>query len=372
MQGPLSLIYVQYISLLLCVSLFINADASTEFTECDPSIVDDIYMLLEPGEAITDIHKIDGGFANHLWLIETLNGKYVLRSPREKETNDLFMHSLEISQKAFEHGLAPRVIGVNIDKQQMLLDYAVNEAWPTYHENALPYCETMRTLRSFHKCVVPNVSARQVKIPFSSIFEDRERLFSNLLLPVHFSVAKQRCLRIYECLEASTAHPPVLCHGDFHKGNVLLKQENEKLLPVLIDFDTSAWGHPFFDVVKFTVALDVDSRLEMLKKYLGCELSTLDKAHFELLDLSLLMLVALVRYNYVLDRAVLSDDCLSREEMEMLLDSQEELPSFKSIPFDYQSVKMRQLGAVYALGEFLRRTEGEAFEALLRDAQEVY
>ena len=56
---------------------------------------------------------------------------------------------------------------------------------------------------------------------------------------------------------------------------------------------------------------------------------------------------------------------MTMAEMEELCQSKDPLPSFLSMPFGQMTVRDRQLGAIYALHEFLRRTEGEGFQRLL-------
>ena len=61
----------------------------------------------------------------------------------------------------------------------------------------------------------------------------------------------------------------VMCHGDFHKENVLLKSCEDGLQPWLIDFDSAEVGHPFFDVFKFSLRLKPEQRNALLQTYLG-------------------------------------------------------------------------------------------------------
>jgi Ser/Thr protein kinase RdoA (MazF antagonist) len=77
-----------------------------------------------------------------------------------------------------------------------------------------------------------------------------------------------------------SAHKSV-CHGDFHYNNVLLDSNGR---PLLIDFDTVEYGHPFFDVAKFTVGFNVSIRMALLKTYLGEREPTQEEAeHFSIM-----------------------------------------------------------------------------------------
>lgn len=58
---------------------------------------------------------------------------------------------------------------------------------------------------------------------------------------------------------------------------------------------------------------------------------------------------------------------LSREQMEKLLDNPQKLPSFLSVPFTDSSPIARQKGAIYALAEFLQKTDqSSSFDGLLQ------
>ena len=81
--------------------------------------------------------------------------------------------------------------------------------------------------------------------------------------------------------------------------------------------------------------------------------------HFNIVDNVLRMVVAIIRFKVVLamQKSGEWDDFLSKEEMEMLLDSSNSLPSQATIPFNNGNLKDQQFGAVCALHEFLRLSE---------------
>lgn len=330
-------------------------------------LVDDIYKLLGPNEAIVDIQPIGGGFANELWLVATQGGRYVMRAPHEYAAAETFERSLAVGLLAAEWHLAPPILAVDKHKQQTLMAYVSSEPWPLYQDAAEPFQRAMEVLRTWHDRLAPLAVdwPHAPPAPFAGIFERGDQLASYPQVPVHFSVARQRCQRMLACLQPWLEQHATLCHGDFHKGNVLLSAGDEKYWPLIIDFDTVVWGHPFFDVAKFSAGMAPQARWELLRSYLGRVPTSVDESHFELMDVALLMVVALVRYESALAGAGGEGDLLSKEQAEALLNAPELLPSFTSIPFGEQSPQMRQLGAIYALGEFLRRTETSDFEDAL-------
>lgn len=104
----------------------------------------------------------------------------------------------------------------------------------------------------------------------------------------------------------------------------------------------------------------------MFNEYLGGRLPTpQEQAHFELMDLALLMVIASVRFKSAQNVQGNSQERLSKAEIEEMLNSEEPLPSFLKMPFGDTSPKARQKGATYALGEFLKRTNALSFSRLI-------
>jgi thiamine kinase-like enzyme len=224
----------------------------------------------------------------------------------------------------------------------------------------------MKALRYFHEKMQPY--AHQVKdttyAPFALIFDEGQRLEKAAGMPSHFTVALKKIEQIFNRLKPWLENHLTLCHGDFHKGNVLLSK-TKALAPMLIDFDSMSAGHPLFDVVKFSISLPLRYRMEMFSEYLGHLPTPQEQSHFELMDLALLMVIATVRFKSAQNAQNDSQDRLTQTEIEAMLNSEESLPSFLKMPFGDTSVKARQKGATYALGEFLKRTDALSFTGLI-------
>lgn len=309
-----------------------------------------------PLEYVQSIHKINQGCANDVWIIKTNDLQYVIRIQQQKIASEEFDQILYAFQLASHHQLGPQLISYNTEQQSLLLEYIESIPWPTYENDPLPYHETVRTLNQFH-LKMPKKQT-QTFAPFSLIFEQAkeiEKQMGHEKLPHHFFKALKVAEKIDQELQPWLQEHAVLCHGDFHLGNVLLKTVTP-LEPYLIDFDSITMGHPFFDFVKFTLFLKQDQRLALLSTYLGGRSPSLNELdHLEKMDLTIRLLVTTTRWKSVNDAMIHSDDLLTKSEMQALLDQEEPLPSFLSIAFENPSLKQRQLGGLYALHEFLRR-----------------
>ena len=319
-----------------------------------------ILVLVRDKAHIQKIEKIEQGYGNNVWrlddCVDTKTISYIFKSPKTAPALLLFQRTMEVSQQAAVLGLTPTIIGKNDTTGESLQEYIETTPWPTYEEDPHPYCETMRVLRQFHQQVHLDKTEFTCFTPFHSIFKAGESLKTAEDIPHHFSTAVERMKILFERSLPWLQEHATVCHGDFHKGNVILARESARR-PYIIDFDTIALGDPFFDIVKFSVALPRAHRLELFHAYLGRNPSEQEQSRFEVMDLALLMVIATVRYTSAKRGLDDSKERLSTNEMEEMLNSKEPLPSCLSVPFSNNSPKARQLGATYALHEFLRRTE---------------
>ena len=315
--------------------------------------------------AAIEIQKVEGGFSNNLWRITTTSGSYIFRSPKKAMDKTLFAHVLTVAKTVFKLGIGPEVVSEDSERQEMLLSYVENSPWPSYEETAEPYRLTMQSIRQFHDNM-PLITPKATNYSPFSFISTEGRSLESTHLPSHFSVAIERIGRIFQTLTPWLEKHATLCHGDFHKGNVLLLKNENRYKADLIDFDSLANGHPFFDVVKLSIALSREKRLELLSAYLGHSPPTAQElAHFDLLDLAFLMVVAVVRFKSAINAQSALQPGMSQPELEQILDSPEPLPSFLSVTFKDTSPEARQKGALYALSEFLKKTNEPAFSTLL-------
>lgn len=304
--------------------------------------------------------KIGEGFSNDIWLISTNAGEALLRRRKEKEDPERFVQIVEISKKAFEYGIGPKVIDVDYHAQEMVLEWISNTPWLAYEDNPGPYHKAMSSLKLFHMVMREGITSPQLEYePFKTIFNNDPRLF-----PAQFSDAINTTHQILERLRPWLEKHATLCHGDFTKNNVLVSQEGKTFL---IDFDSSLWGDPFFDVAKFSIALSKAQRQELLQSYLGHVATPQELAHFELIDMALLMLIAKFRFESVekYDR-----NKLSKETLEQLLHDGAVLPTFLDTTLLKNAPEPWQLSALAALKEFLRRRELPEFTEWIQAIEE--
>ena len=226
--------------------------------------------------------------------------------------------------------------------------------------------EMVEALKRFHDEVRVPFPQNSYPCPFNMFFSPDAEALRTDTIPSEVATAFKRCATIFKALHP-LIKPNVLCHGDFHTGNTPLPSDS-KHSPLITNFESASSGDPLFDVVKFSVRLAPRDRRNLFITYLGDRDPTeQETAHFELMDLLLLMVVVRVRFGSA--QRWLAEGTggpsMTTAEMEALCQSKDPLPSFLSIPFGQMVVRDRQLGAIYALHEFLRRTEGEEFQRLL-------
>ena len=324
-----------------------------------------LQALLPEGEEICDTEEIKKGFSCKKYLVTTQSNKYVLRI-QDTKTYELFAFELKVTQVAASLKIGPQLIAHDAHRQQMLLEYIFCQKWPSYEENPTPYCEAMRLLKLFHN-ESPNCIKREESndafSPFSHLIDRGRKMIEEIpSLPRHFAQAIDKIQLVFKSLIPWLTKNATYCHGDFHKDNALYNGERV----FLIDWETTSWGDPLLDVVKFSLPLSIEYRHKLYGAYLGQDPTSQEIAHFELMDLTFLVVVIVNRMNLAYSQRVSPSEMLSQEEMEILLEAPAELPSFSSVTYADSSPKARQKGAIYALAEFLQKTnKNSSFNNLL-------
>lgn len=324
-------VYVMQISRHICIRL------QEIVSKALASIVEAISSLKKLFSQVT---VLSGGCENNLYL----SGKTVLRTPKKMRPPADFEKSLSISQQASDRGIGPLLQSFEKEKQEMCMQYIDHTEWPVYKENPAPYHATMKALRIFHDTVTIDTQSKAYS-PFDFIFSYFNS-FDQKKLPQQFIEAINKMQRIYERLKPWLKKNAVLCHGDFHKGNVLIEKTTQKAF--LIDFDCAALGHPFFDIAKFSLALSKDERLHLLQSYLGKKPTRTQLRHFAFLHLATLMVIAVNRYRWG------QNGKLQKDDMEKLFHKKDN-PSFLQVSFKDPSDEGKQRAAVFALQEFFAR-----------------
>jgi thiamine kinase-like enzyme len=319
---------------------------------------------LLPKEENFDVVEIPKGFSGKKFSVTTNQNRYCLYIRDEK--CDTFPWELKVSQCAASLQVSPQLISSDMTRKQMMFQYISCKEWPSFEENSKPYFEAMRLLKVFHdkaKKLIQNDKPVTVS-PFSYIIERGKTMMKETpSLPKQFSQIVERVQVIFDSSVEVLKNTATFCHGDFHKDNALY--DGKRVF--LIDWETTSWGDPIIDVVKFSLRLKAEDRMKLYEEYLGHSPTPQEKAHFQLIDIAFLAVVVIVRMGLAYSQKVLSSELLSQSEMEQILQSTDKLPSFLAVSFADSSPKSRQKGALYALAEFLRRTdESSSFNSLLK------
>jgi thiamine kinase-like enzyme len=284
-------------------------------------------------------------FGSNVKLVRFESGNTYVYRQVKVFTEESFNREVSIVKEVAELGLGPKLMSVNFSRGEMLLEHIEHEKWGSYSSNEMFYRSTMIALRTVHNALSKNIGEQSEFSPFRSILDLGRGLKGKVSwLPDQFDEALAKVDAIYQKLTPWLQNNAVMCNGDFHKGNVLLSEGKV----FLIDWTTAAAGHPFFDVAKFSLGLSYEDRLSLLGTYLGHEPTIEEKEHFKLIDLTLLVLVTVVRFN---NAAGMEGVFYTKEELGNLVKG-ELLPSFLKSLFSAPSPRIAQFGAICALQEF--------------------
>lgn len=318
--------------------------------------------LLPKMGAIERLEKLDIGSLNRFWKITSEQGCYLLRQFKEPIDYRQFRKLAFAAQSASVNMLGPEVFATDGPTRSLVMRPLDAVEWPPFEIDSIPYFESMRALRAFHKLSLntsPFFGPPDQLYPFHFIAAKCSPLFKARNIPRQFFVALKGMIDLFERARPWLEANATVYHGDFHRENILLTKELDVWGIHVIGFDFCEFGHPYYDVVKFCIGLTRAQRHALFTEYLGKKNSTLqEKVHLEINHFAYLTMVAIVCFQSLLDKpSSLEDPQMTREEMEEMLDSQEKLPPFTSILKRDNTSKQRQLGAVYAIGELLRKIE---------------
>ncbi len=312
---------------------------------------------------------LNGGWHNSIRLeMDRESGQsYVVRTQKERVDSIKFSRMVEAALIAADSDTGPRVFKVDEESQTLWMDYIPSRSWENDAVSPLACHEALRQLRRFHSYSRDTACHwyTDICIPYTDIFSRAQAMEDRCALPHQFKLAIDRLgsmlMESHEWLEVHSC----LCHGDFHRGNALITGSLKSPEVLLIDFDDADWGHPYADVIKFLLPLERSRWPELFASYLGKQsgepMLDEDLEQFHNMYLATLLIVATHRLEYAFERAKDGgEEILGKAEMEGFLDDlmlQEHPPSFLDIPYDDDTPQARQRGALYALHEFLVRSE---------------
>jgi thiamine kinase-like enzyme len=298
-------------------------------------------------------YEVIPAYENEIYKITANSGKkYIYRKLKDLDL-ERFLREVMIGQYAGELGISPKSYGHDPQNFSQLIEYIEAKNWPLYEENGAPYHQAIDRIKRFHETISETGENAQKKyIPYSQILEEGSKLLrENQLLPNEFQIGLNRIKIIYEKMLPWLEEYGTICHGDFHRENVLWDGERT----YIIDWEDARWGDPYFDIAKFGLKISKERRIELFKDYLGHEPIEFELNHIEMIEISMLMLVAINRMQLARTICLNSNQQgMSEEAMKQLL-QEESLPSYLEIPFG-KEIEDNEKSSIYALSEFLKRT----------------
>lgn len=320
-------------------------------------------QLVPTANPILQLNELQIGTSKSFWKVRAGDESYLLQQFKEPLRAQSFAKLAAAAQLASREILGPRVLAVDPASRTLVLEQIDAVPWPRFELDAIPYLESMRALRAFHqlnlRSAPPFSDAPDQIFPFHFIATKCSELFRARDVPRHFFVALKKIIDLFEQMRPWMETFATVCHGDFHRKNVLLTQEMGVWKATLIGFDFCELGHPYYDIAKFCMGLTKQQRLALFKEYLGEKQPNLqDIVHLEANHLALLMIVATTCLLTVLRSSPTDGDLpMSFREMEQMLDANDPLPSFIDVLRIESTLRQKQLGAVYALAELLRKVD---------------
>lgn len=311
---------------------------------------------------LEQLKRLDIGTANRFWKIISKQDSYLLRQFKKPIEYRQFRKIAHVAQAASSNFLGPEVLATDGPTRSIVMKPVDTVTWPRFEIDSIPYFESMRALRAFHNLSLNTSSLFDPPdqlYPFHFIATKCTQLFEMRDIPRHFFVALKSMIDLFERTRPWLEANATVYHGDFQKDNILLTKELDVWGLQMIGFDYCEIGHPFYDVAKFCIGLTREQRHALFIEYLGKKQPTLqEKVHLEINHFAYLMIVAIVCFQTLMQKPSSNEDPrLTRAEMEKMLDSEDQLPPFTSILKPHNTSKQRQLGAIYAIGELVRKIE---------------
>ena len=241
--------------------------------------LDLIMAELEPllGVASGEPVPLDGGITNHNFRVSFGDDEYVIRRHgRDTELLGIDRDAERAaSEAAAQLGIAPALVAA-IPGGLVTRFVECTSATPAQvRERA---AELGATLRRFHDLGIQLAASFWVPDLLDSYAREVDRRGG--VLPAAYAGAQAVVTRIAAVMPLGSPRP---CHNDLLAGNILLVQEEERVL--IVDWEYAGMGHAYFDLGNLAVNNDFDDGAEeaLLRSYNGREPNDRERAQVKLM-----------------------------------------------------------------------------------------
>lgn len=217
------------------------------------------------------ITPTEEGLTGATFLVKIGQKKYVLKFLDMKLPLSKTLQEMWISQVASENGVGPKVLDFDIERRAIFMEY-FEGAHPDTMDTKNPLTvSALKQLKQFHQ----SLSTSPFEAIYKRISDANEK---NITISPKMKQALEE-VKIIEQRLKQIRTAPSLCHGDFHTKNIIFSKDHS----ILIDWESSGFGYPYYDLAKLTYGLEFCDALSLFAHYLERKPSKEEETEFYLL-----------------------------------------------------------------------------------------
>lgn len=187
-------------------------------------------------------------------------------------------------EKLSSFNCIPKILDCYPDNKALTLSFQKGTHLSECSEDSFEdYARVLQTLSQVH-----TLKSENKYYPFNQI-DHLWELVKKKPTPFYFVQAWERWQEIKQALASFEA---CLCHGDFHRKNVLIDEDHVSF----IDWEEASYGDPFADVVKLLLQAPEHLEKPLLQSYLSRTVTLEDQIHFDLMKQCMVLFSCLNRY----------------------------------------------------------------------------